>query len=53
MTSRELLDIVADYIEARAAERDRSAFPDSTPVHDLDAIATRWESALDEYVRRP
>lgn len=49
MTPRDLLDIAADYVEARAAERERLAqFPASSPVADLDALAAKWEAAVVE-----
>jgi hypothetical protein len=50
MTSRELLDIVAEYIEARDAAERLIEFPGARPIHDIEAIAARWDAALGEYV---
>lgn len=49
MTARELLDIAAEYVEARQDVAQAQGLG-VDPVTDLDTIAARWELALDSFL---
>lgn len=49
MSARALLDIAAEYVEARQSVTLADGMG-ATPVHDLDEIAGRFERELGAYV---
>ena len=49
MNARALLDLTADYVEARQAVN-LALEADTSPDVDIDRIAQSWEEALDEYI---
>ena len=50
-TVRELLDIAAEYVEAKQAAELAEGFG-GRPVADLDEIAARWEAKLAKVIAR-
>lgn len=49
MNARALLDLAAEYVEARQSVAHAEGMG-AEPIHDPDEIASRWGQALDAYL---